>query len=329
MKISDIEFQMQSSDFWKNHELASKFSKDLNDAKEEVNFWNSLELRIDELLNLPEGELEKNEADIKKIEKDFKAGEIKTFLSGKYDKNDALLYIYTGAGGVDAQDWASMLLRMYKRFAERRNFEGKIIDQSFGEQNGTKHAVLEISGKYAYGLLKSESGVHRLVRISPFSAKGLRHTSFVLVEVLPEIEKIEMIIKPDDLKIDTFKSSGPGGQNVNKLETAVRITHIPTNMVVAVQSERSQAQNKEKAMKILISRLAKFMEEQQTEEMTKLKVNIGPGEIEWGSQIRSYVLHPYKLVKDHRTGVQSHDPDKILDGDIEEFISPVATIKDF
>ncbi len=256
-------------------------------------------------------------------------GELKEKLAGKskYDRGNALLYIYSGAGGVDAQDWASMLLKMYQKYCERKKLGFAVLDQSFGEQGGTKSAVAEITGQYAFGNLRGEAGVHRLVRVSPFSAKALRHTSFALVDVLPEIEDIKLDINPKDLRIDTFRSSGPGGQNVNKLETAVRVTHIPTNTAVAVQSERSQAQNKEKAMQVLRSRLAKMMEEAKVKEISELKTT-GETAIEWGSQIRSYVLNPYKQVKDHRTGVESSQPDKVLDGELDEFIeAEISAIK--
>ena len=235
-----------------------------------------------------------------------------------YEHNKALLYVYSGAGGVDAQDWASMLLRMYQRYAQNKGWGFTVLSQSFGEQKGIKNAVCEINGENTYDTLKGESGVHRLVRISPFSAKGLRHTSFALIEILPEIITKDLKINPNDLRIDTFRSSGPGGQNVNKLETAVRITHIPTGIAVAVQSERSQGQNKEKAMQVLISRLAQKMEEAKIKELSELKSE--RREIEWGSQIRSYVLNPYQMVKDHRTGIKSSQPDKILDGDLDKFI---------
>lgn len=237
-----------------------------------------------------------------------------------YDKKRALLYVYSGAGGVDAQDWASMLLRMYQRFAQRKGWGFTIVHQSFGEQKGIKNASCEITGDGAYDILKGEGGVHRLVRISPFSAKSLRHTSFALVEILPEIIPQEVKINQSDLRFDTFRSSGPGGQNVNKLETAVRVTHIPTGIAVAIQSERSQAQNKEKAVQILYSRLAKKMEEAKVKELSELKSETAPGGIEWGSQIRSYVLHPYQMVKDHRTNYETSDTAAVLEGDLEGFI---------
>jgi peptide chain release factor 2 len=237
-----------------------------------------------------------------------------------YDNNKTILSFHSGAGGVDAQDWTSMLLRMYQKLAQRKGWRFSVLDQSFGEQGGTKNATCEITGPDVYPILKGESGVHRLVRISPYSSKNLRHTSFALVEVLPELKDVAIKINPQDLRIDTFRSSGPGGQNVNKLETAVRITHLPTNTVVAVQSERSQAQNKEKAMNLLLTRLAQRMEKDRIEELTQLKPELKSGSIEWGSQIRSYVLHPYQMVKDHRTGVKSSQPDKVLEGDLDKFI---------
>ncbi len=235
-----------------------------------------------------------------------------------YEHNKALLYVYSGAGGVDAQDWASMLLRMYQRYAQNRGWGFTVLNQSLGEQKGIKNAVCEITGENTYNTLRGESGVHRLVRISPFSAKGLRHTSFALIEILPEIINKALKINPKDLRIDTFRSSGPGGQNVNKLETAVRITHVPTGIAVSVQSERSQSQNKEKAMQVLTSRLAQKMEEAKIKELSELKSE--RREIEWGSQIRSYVLNPYQMVKDHRTGTKSSQPSRILDGELDKFI---------
>ena len=318
---------MQSPDFWKDAARAGKLSKELNELKEEAEFWNGFEKKIEALLKKSDDELNAEQDETKKLKKDFNAQHVKVFLSGKYDRGDALLYIYSGAGGVDAQDWASMLLRMYQKYCGIKKFGFNLLDQTFGEQGGTKSAVAEISGPYAFGNLRGESGVHRLVRVSPFSAKALRHTSFALVDVLPEIEDVKLEINPKDLRIDTFRSSGPGGQNVNKLETAVRVTHIPTNTAVAVQSERSQAQNKEKAMQVLRSRLAKMMEEAKVKEISELKTT-GETAIEWGSQIRSYVLNPYKQVKDHRTGVESNQPDGVLDGELKEFIeAEISEIK--
>lgn len=261
------------------------------------------------------------------LEKKIKKEEFKIFLPGKYDRGAAILQIFAGAGGIDAQDWATMLLRMYERHCARRGFQVKILHQSFGEGGGpegrigTKSVTLEIRGPYAYGFLKKETGVHRLVRISPFSAQKLRHTSFALVEVLPEIGKTEqkdIKIKPEDLKIETFRASGPGGQYVNRRETAVRITHLPTRTTVSSQSERLQGVNKEKAMKVLCSKLYRLKEQEHQKKLKEIKGTAISAS--WGNQIRSYTLHPYKLVKDLRTKIETSNVEEVLDGNLDKFV---------
>ena len=246
--------------------------------------------------------------------------EFQLAFRGPHDKRSAILAVHAGAGGTESQDWAQMLLRMYLRWAERRGFRAEVLDSSAGEEAGIKSAMVEVRGQYVYGYLKSERGVHRLVRLSPFDADHLRHTSFALVEVMPEAESdVDVTINPDDLRIDYFKASGAGGQNVQKNSTAVRVVHLPTNIIVAVQNERSQRQNRETAMKILRSRLMDIELQKRAEEQAKIK-----GEhisAAWGNQIRSYVLHPYKLVKDHRTGYESRSPNDVLDGDLDALIN--------
>ena len=332
IKIKELETEARDPKFWQNKEKAMEASQELADLKEETQEIEKLnqDIReIQEIINLKDSALEQEiEQGIGNIESRIKNQEIKTFLSGKYDKGNAVLSIFAGAGGQDAQDWATMLLRMYQRFCERKGFKTKILHQAFGEPGGpdgrigTKTAAMEIQGKFAFGNLRGEAGVHRLVRISPFSQQKLRHTSFALIEVLPEISKTEQSeiqINPDDLKIDIYRSSGPGGQNVNKRETAARVTHLPTGIVAACQSERQQGLNKEKAMKLLLSKLFQLKQKQEEKEIKQVKGDKVSNE--WGSQIRSYVLHPYKMVKDLRTGIETSDVESVLDGDLDEFIS--------
>jgi len=328
-QLKDLEKAVQRPGFWTDKEKAIQISQELSKLTAEIEEFDKLK---EELAQLKDNNLEE-------FEKKLKKEELKVFLSGKYDGGDAILSIFAGAGGQDAQDWATMLLRMYERYCLLKGFKTKILHQSFGEGGGpegrigTKSVTLEIKGKYAYGLLKRENGVHRLVRLSPFSAKSLRHTSFALVEALPEIskqEETEIRIKPEDLKIDFYRASGPGGQYVNKRETAVRITHLPTGITVSCQSERLQGMNREKAMSILASKLLQLEEEKTKKELKKVKaatqkVPFGSGRetvsASWGNQIRSYVLHPYKLVKDLRTGVETSNVEMVLDGNLDEFIS--------
>lgn len=254
------------------------------------------------------------------LESKVEKAKIQTLLSGKYDSYDAIMTLHSGAGGTEAQDWTEMLFRMYKMYAEKSDFKLKILDVINGDEAGLKSITFEIDGENAYGFLKAEKGVHRLVRISPFDANARRHTSFASVEVMPKLEeKPNIEIRPEDLKIDTYRSSGAGGQNVNKTESAVRITHIPTGIVVSCQIERSQVQNKETAMQMLYSKLAEKEEQEELEKLASIRGEIK--KIEWGSQIRSYVFCPYTLVKDHRTGYEDSNIQSVMDGNIQEFIN--------
>jgi peptide chain release factor 2 len=307
--IKQIESEMQSAGFWDNKELAGQKTKELKDLKSEVD-------KVEEIEELVEIA---GNGDIPAIEEEIKKLEILTYFSGKYDDHSAIINFYAGAGGDDAQDWTKMLMSMYLNWAQISGYGNRILSQSFGSVAGIKSATIEISGIYAYGKLKNESGVHRLVRLSPFNARSLRQTSFSLIEAMPKIEKQDSLdISPSDLKIDTFRASGHGGQSVNTTDSAIRITHIPTGVVVSCQNERSQLQNKENAMSVLRSRLAKMLEDQHKEKIDEIRGQ--QAEPEWGSQIRSYVLHPYKQVKDHRTGHESKDPESVLAGDLDGFI---------
>lgn len=299
----------------------------LSELKGEVQRWRALEGRVAEVLDLAQMAIDEKDAsladeigaELEGISSQLEDLEFELTLGGEYDQRNAILAVHAGAGGTDAQDWAQMLVRMYLRWAERRGCQAAVLEVSPGEEAGTKSALIEVVGKYAYGYLKSERGVHRLVRLSPFDASHARHTSFVLVEVMPEAERdADIRLDPDELRIDFFRSSGPGGQNVQKTSTAVRVTHLPTGLVAVCQKERSQFQNKETALKILRSRLLELELAKKAEEQARLKgEHVAAG---WGNQIRSYVLHPYKMVKDHRTGYETSDPGAVLDGDLDELI---------
>lgn len=307
-RVKELEFEFSDSDFWKDKEKADIKIKEIDELGDLIKKFDEIEKELEEISSASS---ENYKDKFFSVQGKFRRLEMETMFFGKYDRGSAIISIYAGAGGEDAGDWAKMLFNMYVKFCEKRGWQIKIIDEN----------VLEVKGNYAYGYLKKESGVHRLVRISPFSAEKKRHTSFALVEVLPEFKELEgkesFKIPEDDLRIEFSRSSGPGGQNVNKVETAVRIVHLPTNLSAASQSERSQSQNREKAMNLLKAKLLKLMEENEIEEINNLKVKVKP---EWGSQIRSYVLNPYKLVKDHRSGVETGQVENVLAGDLDLFV---------
>ena len=297
--------------------------KQLAALREEVEDWQALRQRIHDALDLAqlEGESLREEllAETETLEADVSKREFYAMFSGKYDHGDALLAIHAGAGGTDSQDWAEMLERMYLRWAENHGFATEILDYSEGEEAGLKSVTIAVDGPYSYGYLRAEKGVHRLVRLSPFDAAHRRHTSFALVEVLPQVESDEEVeINPDDLRIDVYRSSSAGGQNVQKNATAIRITHIPTGIVVTCQNERSQTQNRENAMRVLRARLLELKQQEQEEQIAALRGEFK--KVEWGSQIRSYVLHPYQMVKDHRTDYETGNTTAVLNGDIDSFI---------
>ena len=300
----------------------------LRGKKKLVNTWRELEKEasdLQEMIVLAIGEedyslKEEIQLELKKLNSRFEQLESQQLFTGDYDSRNAMLALHAGAGGTESQDWANMLLRMYLRWAEQHDYKAEVLDVSPGEEAGIKSAILEIKGDYVYGYLKGEHGVHRLVRLSPFDADHARHTSFVLVEVLPEAEEtVDVKIAPEDLRIDTFRSSGPGGQHMQKTSSAVRITHLPTGLIATCQGQRSQHQNKEAALRVLYSRLLELERGKKEEERTRLKgKRIEAG---WGNQIRSYVLHPYKMVKDHRTDYEVHDAEAVLDGELDGFIT--------
>lgn len=317
---------MQEAGFWDDVQKAQEVTQEAKRVKDKIDKFKNLNERIDDVEVLKELMEENDEetakeiiSEVKALSKEIDTLKIETILSGEYDRNDAILTLHTGVGGSDANDWTEMLLRMYTRWCEKKGFSVETLDLIQGEEAGIKSVTLEIKGEYAYGYLKAEKGIHRLVRISPFNANGKRQTSFASVEVLPELTKEQDIdIKPDDLKVDTYRASGAGGQHVNKTESAVRITHLPTGIVVQCQSERSQFSNRDTAMAMLKSKLIELKERAHKEKIEDLTGELK--DMGWGSQIRSYVFHPYSMVKDHRTGEETSNVQAVMDGDIDKFI---------
>ncbi len=333
-ELTSIEKQISATDFWNNQDESKKaltrqkvlktrqaYAKRLESARDDV--VTLIEIAVEEDDESMGGEIETELASLEKLVEELK---LATLLKGEYDNNNAILTFHAGAGGTEAQDWAEMLYRMYTRFAANHGFKTKVVDYLDGEEAGLKSASIIIEGHNAYGYLKSENGVHRLVRISPFDASGRRHTSFASLEVMPEIsDDIAIEIREDDLKVDTYRSSGAGGQHVNKTESAIRITHIPTGIVVACQNERSQYQNRDVAMKMLKSKILKIKEQEHLDKIDDIKGN--QMEIAWGSQIRSYVFMPYTLVKDHRTSYEQGNINAVMDGDLDGFINAYLVMK--
>ena len=327
-RLSEIEEEISRPGFWDDPEEAQKVMKEKKSVEDSLDTLKSLGSRLDDLEVLIEMADEEEDEELAseaenefaKLSADLDDLRIRTLLDGKYDHNNAIISVHAGSGGTDAQDWAEMLFRMYTRWCEKKGYRSKLVDMQEDTEGGIKSATLLVEGDNAYGYLKNEKGVHRLVRISPFDSSGRRHTSFASLDVVPEIDDdTDVEINPDDLRIDTFRSSGAGGQHVNKTDSAIRITHLPTNIVVTCQNERSQHQNKETAMKLLRSKLIELKEQEKKESLDELKGDYS--QITWGSQIRSYVFHPYTMVKDHRTGAEVGNVEAVMDGDIDYFIN--------
>jgi peptide chain release factor 2 len=323
-QLVELDKQISSPDFWSDPQSAQKISKTAAALRSEVDSWQIFQRRIQDAQELARMEDEslrlELETEIASLERELDARSFTAMLSGKYDEDDAILAIHAGAGGTDSQDWAQMLQRMYLRWAESKGYETEVLDSTEGEEAGIKSVTIAINGRYAFGYLRSEKGVHRLVRLSPFDAAHRRHTSFALVEILPQValDSPEVPIDPSDLKIDVYRSSGAGGQNVQKNATAIRITHLPTGIVVTCQNERSQTQNREYAMRVLRARLLELQQAEKDEEIAVLKGDYTKAE--WGSQIRSYVLHPYQMVKDHRTNHEVGNAQAVLDGNLDSLM---------
>ena len=333
-KLAEIEEQTQAEDFWNDHEKAQKLLKEKKSTELKIKSFDDLARVFEDTTVLIDLALEEEEESLipeiedgfSKLKDQIEELRVRTLLSGEYDGNNAILSIHAGSGGMDAQDWAGMLLRMYTRWADTKGYRIKTLDLQSDDEAGVKSATLLVEGDYAYGYLKNEKGVHRIVRISPFDSSGRRHTSFSSVDVMPEIdEDVKVEINPDDLRIDTFRSSGAGGQHVNKTDSAIRITHLPTNIVVSCQNERSQHQNREYAMKVLTAKLIELAMEEHKEKINELKGDYS--QISWGSQIRSYVFHPYSLVKDHRTNAEVGNVHAVMDGELDHFINAKLNFK--
>jgi len=322
-RLAELKIQMSQPDFWQDQSRARDISSQASVLDNKINIWKNLAQRLHYLETLSvdkdAGDLAADlQKDLSQLELDYERLSQELWLQGKYDASPAIVTINAGAGGVDAQDWAQMLERMYLRFAEKNSWAVNYLSRSVGGEAGIKSATFEVRGEYAYGYLKNEAGVHRLVRLSPYDSDHARHTSFAMVEVLPELLEVDISIKEEDLKIETFRASGHGGQAVNKTDSAVRIIHLPTGLVAACQNERSQMQNKKQALLYLQSKVQRYYEVEKEEEKKALKGEYT--EAAWGNQIRSYVIHPYKLVKDHRTNYESSDTDSVLAGDLMPFI---------
>ena len=324
IQLAQLEKDTEHPEFWSDSTNAQRVMKTVASLRNDVESWNSIKQHLHDLTELArmgdESLRNELEAELTKLESDLEKRSFTTMLSGPYDHDDAILAIHAGAGGTDSQDWAAMLQRMYLRWAEDQGFTIDILDFSPGEEAGTKSVTIAVGGRYSFGYLRSEKGVHRLVRLSPFDAAHRRHTSFALIEVLPQVsmEEADVDIAPGDIKMDVFRSSGAGGQNVQKNATAVRLTHLPTGIVVTCQNERSQSQNREFAMKILRARLMELRTAERDEERAILRGEYTKAE--WGSQIRSYVLHPYQMVKDHRTDFEVGNAQSVLDGNLTGFM---------
>jgi len=327
-RLLELEAKTSDPGFWSDQQSAQSVMRQIGSLKDTITQWRDIERSaagVAEVISIALTENDQSlkadvHAEIDRIKARFDDIEVQLMLDGPYDSRDAILAIHAGAGGTESQDWAQMLMRMFLRWAERHRLQSDVLDVSAGDEAGIKSATIEIRGNFSYGNLKSEHGVHRLVRLSPFDADHARHTSFALVEVMPEAEaRSDLQINPEDIRVDTFRSSGPGGQHMQKTSSAVRITHLPTGLVVSCQSERSQHQNKESALRVLYARLLEIEIEKREAEKAKIKgKRIDAG---WGNQIRSYVLHPYKMVKDHRTEYETSNTAAVLDGDIDEFIN--------